>query len=128
MRRPPSPAPSERCSDGGEAARPAPLLVPSPTVAEVCCHLGEHAAAQVEASLLRSLADGQFVPVELVECDDRRMAELVLKYADLPLGGSDAAVIAVAERLRVTTVATIDNRGFHTVQPRHVPYFTLLPH
>jgi predicted nucleic acid-binding protein len=55
------------------------------------------------------------------------MAELVDAYADFPLGTTDAAVVAVAERLRVSEVATLDHRHFRVVRPRHIPAFTLLP-
>ena len=55
------------------------------------------------------------------------MAELVETYLDLPLGVVDAAVVAVAERLNLTEVATIDHRHFTVVRPRHVQSFTLLP-
>jgi hypothetical protein len=36
--------------------------------------------------------------------------ELAGTYASLPLGGVDAAVIAVAEQLNVATVATLNRR------------------
>lgn len=45
------------------------------------------------------------------------MAELVRRYADLPLGAVDASVVAVAERTKITTVATLDHRHFHIVRP-----------
>lgn len=38
------------------------------------------------------------------------MAELIRTYADLPLGAVDASVIAVAERLKLTDVATLANQ------------------
>ncbi|TDU03059.1 SUKH-4 immunity protein of toxin-antitoxin system [Streptomyces sp. 846.5] len=53
--------------------------------------------------------------------------ELVLQYADFPLGGVDASVIAVAERFGVDRVATLDLRHFSVVKPAHVPSLTLLP-
>jgi len=55
------------------------------------------------------------------------MAELCERYADLGLGGTDASVIAVAERLNITTVATFDRRHFTVVRPAHVEAFKLLP-
>lgn len=55
------------------------------------------------------------------------MAELVERYADLHLGTTDASIIALAERLGVTEIATIDRRHFTAVRPRHVDAFTLLP-
>jgi predicted nucleic acid-binding protein len=38
------------------------------------------------------------------------MAELVDKYLDLPLGIVDAAVVAIAERLKLTEVATVNGQ------------------
>ena len=55
------------------------------------------------------------------------MAELVESYADLPLGGTDASVIALAERFGVTTLLSLDRRHFSVVRPRHVGAFDLLP-
>jgi uncharacterized protein len=56
------------------------------------------------------------------------MAALVRQYADLPLGGTDASVVAVAERLGTADVATIDHRHFTVVQPLHAPAFRIVPH
>ena len=50
--------------------------------------------------------------------DYERMAALVEQYATLPLGASDASVIALAERLDITEVATLDLRHFRVVRPR----------
>ncbi|MBA3300810.1 MAG: VapC toxin family PIN domain ribonuclease, partial [Thermoleophilaceae bacterium] len=54
-------------------------------------------------------------------------AELVGQYADFPLGGTDASVIALAERLGAPVVITLDRRHFGAVEPRHVERFELLP-
>lgn len=56
-----------------------------------------------------------------------RIAALVWGYRDLPLGTVDAAVVATAERLGVSEVATLDHRHFSVVRPRHVNALTLLP-
>jgi predicted nucleic acid-binding protein len=52
---------------------------------------------------------------------------LVESYRDFPLGGADASVVALAERLGVAQVATLDRRHFTVVRPRHLVAFTLLP-
>lgn len=103
------------------------LVLPTPVVAEVGYLLGREATVDVESSFLRSLADGSFKPVELTTADYSRMADLVDQYSDLPLGTTDAAVVALAERLDVDEVATIDHRHFTVVRPRHIKAFTLLP-
>ncbi len=46
-------------------------------------------------------------------------------YLDLPLGIVDAAVAAIAERLGLTEIATLDYRHFTVISPRHVQAFTL---
>ena len=64
--------------------------------------------------------------MELTAADYARMADLVVTYASLPLGTTDASVIAVAERLGLIEVATLD-RHFTVVRPNHVDALTLLP-
>jgi uncharacterized protein len=104
-----------------------PLLVPGTVVAEVGYLLAREAGARVEALFLTALADGDFQLIDLRAEDYRRSAALVETYADLPLSTTDATVIALAERLGISEVATLDRRHFSVVQPRHVPALTLLP-
>jgi uncharacterized protein len=55
------------------------------------------------------------------------MADLVVQYGKFPLGAADASVIAVAERLEVTRVATLDHRHFRQVAPTHCVALELVP-
>jgi predicted nucleic acid-binding protein len=103
------------------------LLVPATVVAEVGYLLARESGARLESLFLQSLAEGGFTPVELTAADYVRMADLVVRYAILPLGTTDASVIAVAERLRLTEVATLDRRHFTVVRPDHVDALILLP-
>lgn len=103
------------------------LLVPGTVVAEVGYMLAREAGARVESLFLTAVADGDFELVDLTSADMRRAAHLVERYADLPLGTTDATVIAVAERLGVEEVATLDRRHFSVVRPSHVTVLTLLP-
>ncbi|MBA3490380.1 MAG: PIN domain-containing protein [Longispora sp.] len=104
-----------------------PLLVPAPVIVEVAWMTEKFRGSEAEAAFLRSLNSGEVEMVALNSEDIERMAELVTIYADLPLGSVDASVIAVAERLGVRQVATLDRRHFTVVRPRHVEAFTLLP-
>lgn len=105
----------------------APRLVPGPVIAEVCYLLARNVGTAAEARFLRSFGSGFFTVTDLTAADLERAADLAEQYADLPLGGTDACVIALAERLGVTTVATVDRRHFTVVRPRHVASFTLVP-
>jgi uncharacterized protein len=104
-----------------------PLLVPSPVMGEIGYLLQSRVGPQAEITFLRSFGDNGFRVAELGDRDVSRMAELVETYLDLPLGIVDAAVIAIAERLQVGEVATLDRRHFSVVKPRHVAAFALLP-
>lgn len=104
-----------------------PLLVPATVVAEVGYLLAREAGPKVESLFLESFAAGDFTLVDLTSADFTRMAELVRRYGDLPLGTTDASVVAVAERVGVTEIATLDRRHFTVVRPHHVGAFTVLP-
>lgn len=106
-----------------------PLLIPAPVLTEVCWLLDRNRGSKAEALFLRALADPRG-PLTLSPTTDEellRIAELVERYADLPLGAVDASVVALAERLGISEVATIDHRHFNIVRPAHVGAFTLLP-
>jgi predicted nucleic acid-binding protein len=101
------------------------LVVPAMVVAEATYFVGTRIGADAESAFLRGIAE---LEVEPPTFDDwHRMANLVQRYADFPLGGTDASVIALAERLRAAVVITLDQRHFAAVQPRHRPAFDLLP-
>ena len=53
--------------------------------------------------------------------------DLVEQYADLGLGFVDASIVAVAERMGVVALATLNHRDFHAVRPNHVEAFDLVP-
>lgn len=60
----------------------------------------------------------------LITCSGRSIDAEV--SADLPSGTTDATVVALAERLGVSEVATLDRRHFSVVRSRHVFALTLL--
>ncbi|HTR71258.1 MAG TPA: PIN domain-containing protein [Mycobacteriales bacterium] len=103
------------------------LVIPQLVLTEAAYLVGRIAGPAAEAAFVRGVARTP-VTLEPVNADDlERIAYLIDTYADLRLGTVDATVIAVAERLNVTTVATLDRRHFTVVGPRHVDAFTLLP-
>ncbi|OLO99806.1 VapC toxin family PIN domain ribonuclease [Mycolicibacterium porcinum] len=106
---------------------PGPLIVPTLVITEVVYLLGTRLGAESEVRFLGDLADGAFAVEPVAAGDWLRIAELVARYRDLPLGAVDASVVTTAERLGVDEVATVDHRHFSVVRPRHVEAFTLLP-
>jgi predicted nucleic acid-binding protein len=101
------------------------FIVPAFVVAETTYFAGRRLGPAAEAAFLRGLAEAD---VEAPTPEDFvRMGELVEQYADFPLGGTDASVIALAERLDAPVLVTLDRRHFGAVTPRHRPAFELLP-
>jgi uncharacterized protein len=98
------------------------LLVPPTVLAEACYLLSAWGSPTAEATFLRAFDTGA-----LTLADVHRMADLVEQYADLRLGGTDASLVAIAERLGIDRIATFDRRHFTVVRPTHVEALTLLP-
>jgi uncharacterized protein len=101
------------------------LVIPALAVAEATYFVGRRLGARAEAAFLRGL--GGFDVEGPTPEDFDRMAELVETYADFPLGGTDASVIALAERIEAEIVITLDRRHFSGFRPRHREALALLP-
>lgn len=89
-----------------------PYLVPSGILAEIAYLTERRLGPRALKALLQDLEAGALA----LECGNEdlpRIRELVARYADLPLGFADAAVIAVAERSG-GRVLSLD-RHFHVV-------------
>jgi predicted nucleic acid-binding protein len=87
--------------------------------------IGDRLGPQAEARFLRGLATAE---VEAPDPDDwARIGELVETYPDFPLGGTDASIVALAERLDTDVIITLDRRPFGAARPRHCPALRLLP-
>jgi uncharacterized protein len=95
-------------------------------ITEVAYLIGTRLGVTAEVRFLGDLAAGNLLPEPVAVGDWMRIAELVARYDDLPLGTVDASVVALAERRSVTAVATLDRRHFSVVQPGHGP-LELLP-
>jgi predicted nucleic acid-binding protein len=109
------------------ATYPGRLIVPGPILTEVCYMAESRLGSETEALFLDSLARGEFELEAVDALDLSRMADLVRRYADFPLGAADASVVAVAERLKATRVATLDHRHFRAVRPADCDAFELPP-
>lgn len=79
----------------------------------------------MEATFVESLARANVY--EPTPTDWERIAQLIRQYAVFPLGTVDASVVALAERLNIQTIFTLDRRHFGAVRPAHAQAFELLP-
>lgn len=106
---------------------PGPLLTTPLVVAETGYLIERQLGPAAEAGFYRSLAAGDLTVEPLRAEDWQRMADLVDRYADLPLGGTDASLVVLAERHEVTRIATLDRRHFSVVRRTDGTPFQLLP-
>src|SRR5438105_1540165 len=85
-----------------------PFIVPMAIMSEAAYIIEHRLLPLAIMTFLEDLESGEFV----IDCgagDLRRIRELIKRYADFPLGFSDAAVVACAER-NGGRVLTLDQR------------------
>ena len=101
------------------------VLVPVTVLPEVTYLIRSRLGDRVERSFIGSLAARQMAIEPLQQADVERCEVLLDRYRDL--GFVDCTVIAMAERLRLSSVVTTDRRHFSIVRPAHRMTFDLLP-
>lgn len=68
------------------------------------------------------------IQVESTTIEDlSRIQQILAIYADSQLDFTDATIIAIAERLAITRIYTLDRRDFSIIRPKHCDYFELFP-
>ncbi|GAB1819147.1 type II toxin-antitoxin system VapC family toxin [Herbidospora sp. RD11066] len=109
------------------------LVVPSLAVTEICHLLADpvrRGSPLLAAGFCAAIASDELRVIEVTPHDYRRVSELISSYASLRLQVVDASVIALAERFDLREVATLDQRDYRVVPPRHLPRgqrLTVLP-
>jgi uncharacterized protein len=101
-------------------------VIPAPVLVEVAYFAAKIGPA-VFPALLDDVRNGAFTIEDLEAVDYDRTAQLLRQYGDLRVGFVDAAVLAVAERLREPKLATLDHRHFTVMRPQHIEALELLP-
>ncbi len=104
-----------------------PLLVTAPVLTEACHLLTREFGASAARELVLDVQEGKFEFVPLVREDLGRAYRIMARYSDARLDFADATLTAVAERLKITRIATTDRRDFSLVRPAHCDKFELLP-
>lgn len=103
------------------------ILVPQTVLTEVAYLLQQRIGSHAVAAFLESFESSVFALVALESVDILRAANVLREYADSRIDFVDATVMVVAERLKLTTVLTLDHRDFGIYKPTHTSHFTLLP-
>jgi predicted nucleic acid-binding protein len=109
------------------AANPDTLIVPGPVVWETCAALLEYLGPDAELGFLQSLANRELLVEEPSGADLTRVIEILHQYRDARFGVVDAMIMAIAERLQIQTILTLDRRDFSIYRPKHCSAFRLVP-
>lgn len=103
------------------------MLAPAGVLYETSWQIENMLGPEAEAAFLGLVATGSLAVVDLTTADWVRSIELIEMYKDLGLGVVDASIIAVAERLKIGTIATLNRRDFAVVRPKHCDSLELIP-
>jgi hypothetical protein len=103
------------------------LVVPPTVLPEVDFLLTKMMGGHVALAALKAVRDGALRLEQLTLADVSRALEIMERYADSEVGFVDSTIVAVAERLKVTKVLTLDRRHFGMFRPSHCAAFELLP-
>ena len=103
------------------------LILPTPVLPEAFYLISSRLGHYYGRRLVKDLLDST-MQLESPSRDDLRRAHQILeKYADSRLDFVDASIVALAERLNVTRIFTLDRRDFGIIRPKHCPSFEILP-
>ena len=101
------------------------LIVSVTALPEVAYLLHTRLGAAAELAFVQSLAGGELEVEDLRRADLVRSAEVMRRYPEIGL--VDASIVAMAERLKIETIATTDRRHFESIRPKHTKAFKLVP-
>lgn len=105
-----------------------PIIFPVPAVTEVSYFVSRNLGIRALAAFLADLAETDDFALEPPElCDYSRSAEILRKYNDANIDFVDACIVAMAERLNITKILTVDRRHFSTFKPEHCDAFEIVP-
>ncbi len=103
------------------------MLVPDSLLPEVSYMLRRN-LGYADSLIFFDFFEHRSVRLEPVLRDDlARVKEISEHYADSRLDLVDCCIMAIAERLNITRIATFDRRDFSIFQPRHCEFLELLP-
>jgi predicted nucleic acid-binding protein len=101
------------------------LIVSVTALPEVAYLLHTRLGAAAELAFVQSLAGGELEVEELRRTDLARSGEVMRRYPEI--GFVDASIVAMAERLKIETIATTDRRHFQSIRPKHTKAFRIVP-
>jgi predicted nucleic acid-binding protein len=94
------------------------FILPAPVIPEVDHLLGHRIGAASRLAFYEGITEGHYLVADLPRRAYARVAAINRQFDDLDLGFVDAAIVAIAESLKVLRVATTDRRHFAPLAER----------
>lgn len=116
-----------RVSAAVKIAEREPIILPIPAITEVAYLLQRDLKAGAVAAFLENLPETDLILETPIAADYHRGAAILREYDDANIDFVDAVIVAVAERLNVTKILTVDRRHFGIFKPSHCAAFEILP-
>lgn len=116
----------DRCLEAARSLPPTSLLTTWPCISEAT-HLLRRSVGWPGVEQLWNAIEFRRIEIAASQEEDiDRIYELMRQYRDLPMDLADASLVALAERLNVRLMFTIDS-DFRIYQLRSGSYFTVIP-
>lgn len=103
------------------------ILTPQTVLAEVAYLIGRESGIKTVVNFLKGLSKSRFSVTPITSEDILRTADILEQYSDSRIDFVDATVMAIAERLNIVTILTLDQRDFSIYRPKNCSSFYLLP-
>lgn len=102
-------------------------LIPSPVLPEFAYMAIRDLGYDMFIQFMQTVTQADSPIVFAVQNDFVRATEIITEYADSQIDFVDCMIVAMAERLNISRVLTIDQRHFRLFRPRHTDYFDIHP-
>jgi predicted nucleic acid-binding protein len=103
------------------------LLLPITVLVEVAYLLQARLGHPAMRHFIQQLEHSPIQIEPINKTDLTRIYALLDQYADAELDFVDASIVAIAERLNIRRILTVDRRDFSLIRPTHCDYFEILP-
>ncbi|MBX3287894.1 MAG: PIN domain-containing protein [Acidobacteria bacterium] len=103
------------------------VYFPIPAITEVAYLLGRDLGIGAVATFVRELSETDIILEPPAPEDYLRSSDILRKYNDNNIDFVDACIVAMAERLNITKILTVDHRHFRIFKPEHCESFELIP-
>ncbi|MDP5016597.1 PIN domain-containing protein [Anabaena sp. UHCC 0187] len=103
------------------------LVLPTTVLPEVCHLLTSRLGYPTTKQVLSELVNSNVIIEGINKTDLKRVTEILSQYADSELDFVDATIVAIAERMNIPKILTLDKHIFSIINPQHCAAFEIFP-